>query len=463
VPRNELRTLHLPMADELGKRAGSRPRVRPQECDPYAIAGVTPKLVFSPRTLTEASKTIATIAAEGASIIIRGSGTKQLRPPHPYDVDVVLDATRCSGIVEHTPADLTVTVAAGTKIAELQEALRARGQFFPSDPPFASDTTVGGMLSARAAGALRQRYGAPRDNVLGMRVCLSNGSIAFTGSRVVKSVAGYDIPKLFVGARGTLGFIGEITLKVAPLPREERGVIGAFASCAAAGDAASRLFLSPLFPLATTLHDRASTHRVRALGLADTAQWTLVVRCGGTRASTIRQADAVSEILRSAGASEVEVLDADRLHFAWSDIAELAGGAMYPGTQYLCCAIACLPSQVAPVLDSVSASYPEAQCTAHPAAGIVYVHLHRGSTVDARSTADTRSTATSAQANAFVRPLVELCEREQLYLSYLAAPPEFGSLRAPIPADSPIALMRRVKASLDPSGTFDPGRFVAGI
>lgn len=451
--RNELRSLNLPIADELAKRTGSRPRVRPQDCTPYAIASVVPKLVFSPRSLREASKTIMTIAAEGASIMIRGAGTKQFRPPHPYDVDVVLDSTRCSGVLAHTPADLTVTVAAGTTFAELQEALRPSGQFFPSDPPFAAETTIGGMLSSRAAGALRQRYGAPRGNVLGMRVCLSNGSIAFTGSRVVKSVAGYDIAKLFVGAWGTLGFIGDVTLKVAPLPREQLGIVASFARCEAACEAALRIASSPLFPLATTLHDRASAHRIRALGGAESgAQWTLVVRCGGTRAGAMRQADGVAELVKSSGSLGIDLLDGDRLHFAWQDISELAGGAMYPGSQYLCCTIASLPSQVSTVLASISALFADAHCTAHPESGIVYAHLPIA--------AMDRTIASPLSSQ--LQPLVELCEREHWYFSYLAAPAG-SDLRAPVPADAPILLMRRVKASLDPSGTFDPGRFMAGI
>jgi len=453
VRRNELRSLNLPIADELGKRAGTRPRVRPLDCAPYAVAGIVPKLVFSPRTLREASKTITTIAAEGASITIRGAGTKHLRPPHPYDVDVVLDSTRCSGVLEHTPADLTVTVAAGTRFTALQEALRASGQFFPSDPPFAADTTIGGMLSSRVAGALRQRYGAPRGNVLGMRVCLSDGSIAFTGARVVKSVAGYDIAKLFVGAWGTLGFIGDVTLKVAPIPREQLGIVASFARCETACDAALRLASSPLFPLAMTLHDRASAHRIRALsGTEPGAHWTLIVRCGGTRAGATRQADGVADIVKSSGSSNVDLLDADRLHFAWQDIAELAGGAMYPGSHYVCCTVASLPSQVGAVLTSLSALFPDANCTSHPATGIVYAHLP----VAAMEQPSSRTLSSQLQ------PLLDLCEREHYYLSYLAAPAG-SAMRAPVSADAPILLMRRVKASLDPSGTFDPGRFMAGI
>src|SRR5579863_9047463 len=131
MPRNEMRTLNLPIADELAQRTGVRPRVRMQDCEPYAVATFVPKLVFSPRTASEAAKTIALLAQEGASVIVRGAGTKQSRPPFPIDVEAALDTTRCKGIVDYVPADLTVTVAAGTPYAQLQETLRAQRQFFP--------------------------------------------------------------------------------------------------------------------------------------------------------------------------------------------------------------------------------------------------------------------------------------------------------------------------------------------
>jgi glycolate oxidase FAD binding subunit len=456
VPRNELRSLNIPMGDELGRRAGSRPRVRPPDCAPYAIAGVVPKLVFSPRTLAEASKTIVTLAAEGAAILIRGAGTKQFRPPAPFDVDVVLDAGRCNGIVQHEPGDLTVTVSAGTTFAALQEALRPHGQFFPNDPAFATETTVGGMLASRTSGALRERYGTPRDNVLGMRVCLSDGSVAFSGAKVVKSVAGYDLPKLFAGSWGTLGFIGEVTLKVAPLPAEQRGVVASFPTCEAATAAAVQLAGSPLFPLATTLHDRGAAHRIRALGgESDRADWTLVVRCAGTRGAVSRQCDGVAKLAASSGASKVESLDMDRLLFAWADIAELAGGAAYPGMQYLCCTIVGLPTQVPAICAAVAHAFPDGQCTAHPYAGVVFAHV---------PLAPDQNLAPELPLRRGLHELLGRCDEARWSFTYLAAPPYLAAgLRSPVPKDAPIALMRKVKAALDPSGSFDPGRFLAGI
>ncbi len=449
--RTELRALNLPIADELAQRAGSRPRMRPEECQPYAIAQTVPTLVFSPRTLAEASKIVIAMAAEGASIAIRGAGTKSYRPPHPYALDVVLDMTRYSGVHEHTPADLTVTVAAGTPFALLQETLREHGQFFPADPPFAAHTTVGGMLSARVAGALRQRYNTPRDSVLGMRVCLGDGSLAFTGSHVVKSVAGYDIPRLFVGSFGTLGIIGEVTLKVAPLPRDESAVVASFARCEDACAAARQIASLPLFPLATTLHDHAAARHIRAIGGSDGNAWTLVIRCGGTRATTKRQTDQVISVARAFGSPAIDVLDADRVHFAWADIVELAGGASYPAEQFLILSITSLPTQVCAVCDHIASLFADVQCTAHPANGIVYAHVPVAA----------ENAATIPEA---LRSLYEIAERNGYAVNLLSAPPGLGArLHMPVPRSAPVALMRSVKAAFDPSGTFDPGRFVAGI
>ena len=447
MPRNELRTLNLPIAEELARRAGIRPRVRPEECAAYAIGGETPKLVFSPRTAAEASKTIALLAQEGASITVRGAGTKQFRPPAPLGVDAVLDTTRCNGIIEYAPADLTVTLGGGTPLLELQGALRQHHQFLPIDPPFAADATIGGVLSARSTGALRQQYGSPRDQVLGMRLCLSDGSIAFTGSKVVKSVAGYDIAKLFVGAYGTLGFIAEVTLKVAPLPAEQLTVFAAFADAEGASAAANAIASSSLFPMATALLDGASAAAVRAFSGAAPKTYLLAVRCGGSRGAVAAIVDGVDRECRTGGAKTTEVLDSDRTASAWSDMADLTGGASYPASHWIVCKVACLPSEV-PEVCALASPLGESRVSAHPIAGVVFVHI------DARA----------GQAESSAAQIERVCSQRGWTLEYLAAPLELARvLRQPVAPSAPLFLLRRMKAALDPTGTFDPGRLAGGI
>ncbi len=121
-------------------------------------------------------------------------------------------------VIEHEPGDLTCTVRAGVPLAELQETLAKGGQMLALDPPEAEGLTVGEAFAAAASGPRSHRYGGPRDLVLGVTVRLADGTVARGGGRVVKTVAGYDLPKLFTGARGRLGELLELTLRLHPLP-----------------------------------------------------------------------------------------------------------------------------------------------------------------------------------------------------------------------------------------------------
>lgn len=423
---------------------GARFRVHPQECERFAVVGAVPKLVLSPHSIDEAARAVKIIAQERASVVIRGAGTKSHRPPALRDVDAVLDTSEMRGILDHKPGDLTARVAAGTPLTELQFALRKHEQFFPCDPPFAAEATLGGTLASNANGALRQRYGALRDNVLGMRVALSDGLVAFSGAHVVKSVAGYDVHKAFIGSYGTLGVIGEVVLKIAPLPATGRLLVAAFRSLASACAAATAIARSNLFVLATTLHDARSAQR--AVALRGSNDWMLCVRCGGSRAATAAQFEGAAAICKSSGASAMRDLDADLVPAAWADIAELAGGAHYSSEKYAVAKLVGLPAQTHLLTEAVRAAWPEAECTAHPSVGVLFAHIP----------------AESGQPQPG-----ELWRQLALHdwtASYVAAPAaQADAFIAPLPQHSPIKLQRRLKAALDKAGAFDPGRFWGGI
>jgi glycolate oxidase FAD binding subunit len=122
-----------------------------------------------------------------------------------------------AGILAYEPADMTVTVRAGTSIAELAAALSEQGQECPLDP--SDDTaTVGGVLACGLSGPRRLRIGPVRDRVLEVHVVTGDGRIVRGGGPTVKNVTGYDLPRLMVGALGTLGVIGQVTLRTQPRP-----------------------------------------------------------------------------------------------------------------------------------------------------------------------------------------------------------------------------------------------------
>jgi glycolate oxidase FAD binding subunit len=126
-------------------------------------------------------------------------------------------------ILEHEAGDLTCTVEAGIRLSALQEALAFHGQMLALDPP--GDPTVGSCLAANLSGPRRHRYGSMRDLVIGATVVLGDGTVASSGGKVVKNVAGYDLAKLFCGSEGRLGRIVRVALRLHPVPEASATVI----------------------------------------------------------------------------------------------------------------------------------------------------------------------------------------------------------------------------------------------
>jgi glycolate oxidase FAD binding subunit len=137
--------------------------------------------------------------------------------------DVVLSTARLSRVLEHEPGDLTAIVEAGIRLSELQAALAPHGQMLAIDPP--GDPTIGAILAGDLSGPRRHRYGAMRDLVIGVTVVLADGTLASSGGKVVKNVAGYDLGKLFSGSRGRLGLIARVALRLHTRPAAEATVV----------------------------------------------------------------------------------------------------------------------------------------------------------------------------------------------------------------------------------------------
>ncbi len=147
-----------------------------------------------------------------------GGGTKQTWG-NQTKTNIQLNLTRLNKVIEHPWQDLTCTVQAGCTWATLQNTLKQHGQFVALDPLWPEKATVGGILSTNDSGPLRHRYGSLRDLVIGMTIVLADGTIARTGGKVVKNVAGYDLCKLLTGSLGTLAIITEATFRLHPLPQ----------------------------------------------------------------------------------------------------------------------------------------------------------------------------------------------------------------------------------------------------
>ena len=220
-----------------------------------------------------------------------GAGTKLTWGAPVEGTEVV--RSRIRAIHEHNAGDLTAVVDAGLALRELQETLAEAGQMFALDPPLGEDAraTIGGIVATSDSGPLRHRYGSARDLVVGMTVALSDGTVAQSGGKVIKNVAGYDLSKLFTGSHGTLGAILKLSLRLHPLSPENATAVGRSPDPAAL--AAAALELS---------HARIELQSLDVRW--EDGSGAVLARFGGARASA--PADDAAEAMRRHGL-EVEV------------------------------------------------------------------------------------------------------------------------------------------------------------
>jgi glycolate oxidase FAD binding subunit len=144
-----------------------------------------------------------------------GGGTK---PWLPAGDEEILETGALDRVLEHNVGDFTAVLEAGVPFAEAQATFAREGQRLAWDPPDLGGATIGGIVATADSGPLRHRYGGVRDLVVGASVVLSDGTVAKSGGKVIKNVAGYDLAKLFAGSFGTLGLIATVSVRLHPLP-----------------------------------------------------------------------------------------------------------------------------------------------------------------------------------------------------------------------------------------------------
>jgi FAD/FMN-containing dehydrogenase len=187
-------------------------------------------------------------------------------------------------LVEHTAEDMTATVEAGMMLGDFQNELARRGQWLPVDPPNAGELSIGELLAADPSGPRRFGCGTVRDYLIGMTVALADGRFISSGGKVVKNVAGYDLAKLFIGSRGSLGVIIEATFKLRPLPEIEKFVQARCASLSDADKLIGTVLNSELTPIVFDAHnmpgkdsrgDGSSTLVLGFAGTNEEVEWQL--------------------------------------------------------------------------------------------------------------------------------------------------------------------------------------------
>ena len=219
------------------------------------VGGIVPAFVVAPGSTDEAAAVLRAAAEHELAVVARGAGGRLGWGAPPSRCDLMIDLSRMSSVVEHSSGDLVARVQAGARMGDVAAALGRDGQEIALDVPDGS--TVGGVVASGLAGPRRLRYGTPRDLLIGITIVRADGTVARSGGKVVKNVAGYDLGKLLAGSAGTLALITDATFRLHPLPAARVYVTAQYASARIACDAVAAAANSPLVASAVEL-DRPS-------------------------------------------------------------------------------------------------------------------------------------------------------------------------------------------------------------
>ena len=198
-----------------------------------------PDVVVFCESTQEVAAVLAHANAAVIPVVAFGAGTSLEGHVIPLEGGISLDLTRLNRVVAVRPDDLTATVQAGVTRSQLEAASGPHGLWFPVDP--GADATLGGMAATNASGTTTVRYGGMRAHVLALEVVLADGRVVRTGTRAVKTSAGYNLTELFIGSEGTLGVITELTVRLHPIPDRIVVARAAFPSVEAACRAAAAI------------------------------------------------------------------------------------------------------------------------------------------------------------------------------------------------------------------------------
>jgi glycolate oxidase FAD binding subunit len=410
--------------DELRKIAGAEHLRSAAEDD--SVAGVQPQMVLEPGNETELAAALRCAEAAGLCVVPRGGGTKTGWGNRPVRADLILSTARLNRVIEHAWADLTVNVEAGCTIQNLQNTLAQHRQRIAVDPLWPERATVAGMLSTNDSGTLRIRFGALRDLVIGVTIALPDGTLASSGGKVVKNVAGYDLPKLVTGALGTLGVITRAIFRLHPLPRNEQS----FTFVARDLADANRLALA--------VEDSKLAHTGLQARYAAETEPQIDVRFEGTDAGLAAQA----AMLRKLAAPATEIPSSGAM---WQARQELWAGPAAIAK------ISVLPTSIAEMCDSIRSSAES-------------LAVRWKVVVQGTGLGWLRLEASSAPAiHRVLHTLRTELERLGGSLTVLRSADTMPAMDAWGSSGDALPLMLKVKQRFDPRGTLNPGRFVGGI
>ncbi len=447
------------LREALARIAGPEALASAEQLPLYSVDGVVPEAAVAPRSVEQVLSVVRLAAESRSAIVPRGGGTVIGAGMPPERHDIALETRSLDKLIFHEPADLVACAEAGMTLETLNKELAKHGQMLPLDVPNPGRATLGGVLAANTSGPRRGGYGTARDRVIGLKVVDPSGTLVKGGGRVVKNVAGYDLPKLFIGAHGTLGVIVETALKLSPLPAKTATVVGAFGKVGQALEAGLAVLDKGLRPQALSLLNgtayRLGAKHAQMPSISD-RDYFLAVEVTGVLPVVERQQTTVQRTITEAGGKAVIADDSIQQEGFWRAIVDTGRTAQHPATMIT--RFACRWEAIEKLVLGHEA---QAESNGFEAAIEVYLGVGVG-----RSAwwADQRGEPDEVKLAAIVGILRKAGEISGGPFVVEVAPVGVKE-RVDVwgPAGGGFEVMRRLKASLDPDEIMSPGRFLGGL
>ena len=417
--------------------------------------GAPPKAIARPGSREQVGELLRFAHAERLTVSAGGSLTKQHLGGIPQPIDLLLSLERLHRITDYQPDDLTLSVEAGVRMADLTATLRKKGQMLPLHPPFGAQATVGGVIATNGSGPDRLAYGSARDMVLGIHFATADGTLAKSGGKVVKNVAGYDVAKLLIGSLGSLGVVTDVTFKTFPVPPARATLLAGFPDLGQVLRAARDILDSP-FPAETLdLLDRESWNLLPTRPDLASA-FVLAVRAAGPEPVVERMEREFPALLRAAGSLEIMRLAGREESDLWTGIQEFTPlflGAQENGVVVKSSVVVTRIEDVVAAARRIASESKLASATlARAGTGIVYSCLWSKRMLPMPpwpvpvSLWFGKPNSLAVERSSSGAPM-NLKEKIAIW----------GSLR------DDFALMQLLKSQFDPHGILNPGRFYGGI
>jgi glycolate oxidase FAD binding subunit len=429
----------------------------------YAIDEVSPTLAVRPADAAQAAGIVRLAVEEKLSLIPVGAHSTLSIGMPPTRYDLALDVSRLHGVAHYDPGDLTISVDAGTPLAELASILAQQNQFLPLAVPFFEQATVGGAIACGLDSPLRHFYGTARDFIIGAEFIDGTGAQTKSGGRVVKNVTGYDFHKLMIGSLGSLAILTRVNFRTFPLQPVRQAFLIPFPDEFAALTFTTRLIATALTPAIVEIISpafavlAAQENSPRASSHFHPQAWTVCVGFEGSENVCARYTRDLKALAQAAAAQNFVLLQDSQFAALLQLLREAPATMHRMSPQPVVFRFAALPAQLPDLLRSLKAltNAQRLSCITLIRSGfIIYLAVIPSESGE----------QSFGSVFALWQSIATLRAKFEFNPTILFCPPAWkAELNVWRYAADPLGLHARVKKAFDPSNTFAPGRFAGDM